>query len=200
LNGGADVGAIASDGTSTEADLARQFCGQLIRYINPAHSILWPPSASLRPGDTPFRGRQRAEWANDQGNVGLFLSIHLNAVEGHQGEGSEIFTQEKGRPLAEALMAPTAMEVSRNRGIKEGPFSVLTRTDMPAVLVELAFIDNVDDFAWYLFTWKHQAKAIARALNDYIASVEGRPADVRTKVEGKRCSGPKRVPADNPVR
>lgn len=196
-HGGTDVGAIAADGASYESVLAREFCLELSRYLQPKHWLLWPPSAGLKPGDTPFRGWQRAAWANDQEDVGLFFSVHLNAVEGHRGKGTEIFTKEKGTPFAEAIIAPAAMDASRNRGIKTAELSVLTKTDMPAILLELAFIDNAEDFAWYKASWKLQAKAVAKALNDYIATIEGRSANERTKVEGKRGSGPKRVPSDD---
>ena len=55
-----------------------------------------------------------------------------------------------------------------DRGIKEMPgLLVLRYTDMPAVLVETAFIDNDDDMLLLMNHWDDIARAIARGVTDY---------------------------------
>ena len=55
-----------------------------------------------------------------------------------------------------------------DRGLKDRPgLYVLKHTDMPAVLVELAFIDNEDDAALLRDNQDDFARAIARGVTDY---------------------------------
>ena len=60
-----------------------------------------------------------------------------------------------------------------DRGIKEAVpgkngLYVLTNTDMPAVLVELAFISNEDDEKLLRNNQDDFARAIARGVTDYL--------------------------------
>ena len=55
-----------------------------------------------------------------------------------------------------------------DRGLKERPeLIVLRATDMPAVLVELAFIDNDEDAELLMTRQDDFARAIARGVTDY---------------------------------
>ena len=55
-----------------------------------------------------------------------------------------------------------------DRGVKERPGLVVLRmTDMPAVLVELAFISNEGDAALLANDKDEFARAIARGITDY---------------------------------
>ena len=55
-----------------------------------------------------------------------------------------------------------------DRGIKSRPgLLVLRQTDMPAVLVETAFIDNDEDAALLTGKTDEFARAIARGVTDY---------------------------------
>ena len=55
-----------------------------------------------------------------------------------------------------------------DRGVKYMPeLLVLKCTDMPAVLVEMAFIDNDDDAALLTDKQDDIARAIARGVTDY---------------------------------
>ena len=59
-----------------------------------------------------------------------------------------------------------------DRGVKEMPeLLVLRYTDMPAVLVETAFIDNDDDMALLVNNEDDIARAIARGVTDYVQSI-----------------------------
>lgn len=93
----------------------------------------------------------RATKANEWQNVGadLFVSIHTNADADDddpgdaEAMGSEIWIYKAGRPIAEALVPAMERRLlgERFRGIKVHDFTVLTATKMPAVLVEIGFID-----------------------------------------------------------
>ncbi len=59
-----------------------------------------------------------------------------------------------------------------DRGVKEMPgLIVLKHTDMPAVLVETAFIDNDDDATLLVDCSDDFAAAIARGVTDYECSL-----------------------------
>ena len=59
-----------------------------------------------------------------------------------------------------------------DRGVKEMPeLLVLRYTDLPAVLVETAFIDNDSDMMLLVEKWDDIARAIARGVTDYVQSI-----------------------------
>ena len=63
-----------------------------------------------------------------------------------------------------------------NRGVKQAGLSVLTRSHMPAVLVELGFGSNRDDTVWMASTvgQTEAAKALAEATVEYLLHFERR--------------------------
>ena len=112
--------------------------------------------------------------ANAQ-NLDLFVSIHLNAGGGHGTEvyiynGSYSF-KESNRAKAKAICDAVANSCNfRNRGVKEENLYVLRGTIAPAVLVEVCFVDSVEDKG------KLNTEAVAKAMfkgitgADYVAS------------------------------
>ena len=107
----------------------------------------------------------------------LFISIHCNSVESPYAEGTETWYcsgSEAGRLLAECIQDQIVDSMSTvDRGIKEAVpgkngLYVLTNTDMPAVLVELAFISNEDDEKLLRNNQDDFARAIARGVTDYL--------------------------------
>ena len=102
----------------------------------------------------------------------LFLSIHTNAAQNPQANGSEAAVYRLGSVAAEIgediLEEMTALTGLRNRGLIVRPgLYVLRRTSMPAVLVELGFITNPQDAAAMRDNPDLFARGIYRGLNEY---------------------------------
>ena len=78
----------------------------------------------------------------------IFVSIHCNAAN-TKAYGCETYYctgSNQGKVLAECVQPHMAAETERyNRGVKSANFAVIRHTNMPAILVETAFIDNYDD-------------------------------------------------------
>lgn len=103
----------------------------------------------------------------------LFVSIHCNAATGN-AKGAETYWSgfsETSHRLAEKIQNQLVGSLPlTNRGVKSASFYVLRNTNMPAVLVETAFIDNADDAKLLREREDDFAKAIARGVTDFFAS------------------------------
>ena len=107
----------------------------------------------------------------------LFISIHCNSVESPYAEGTETWYcagSNDGKHLAECIQSQIVDHLGTvDRGVKmatpgKNGLYVLTNTDMPAVLVELAFISNEDDERLLRNVQDEFARAIARGVTDYV--------------------------------
>ena len=104
-------------------------------------------------------------------NADIFISIHCNAFNG-AANGTETciypgsgVSYNLGNCIQNQIVESLG---TTDRGLKERPgLYVLNCTDMPAVLVELAFIDNEDDAALLRDNQDDFARAIARGITDY---------------------------------
>lgn len=92
----------------------------------------------------------RCRTANNA-NADLFASLHANAfgVGWNDANGWEIFhakNSSKGEQLAKAIHKESISHLGlRDRGIKTNAFTVLTKTKMPAVLIEHGFYTNKEE-------------------------------------------------------
>lgn len=107
----------------------------------------------------------------------LFVSIHCNAFNG-KASGTETIYYEystAGKRLANCIQRQIVSSLGTvDRGIKSkisgGYDAYVTKyTDMPAVLVETAFIDNPHDAKLLREREDDFARAIARGITDYYA-------------------------------
>ena len=109
------------------------------------------------------------EWGAD-----YFVSIHCNAFNG-VANGVETLSYPsdiEGYNLAECIQNQIVdtFEELTDRGLKaRTDLAVLNGTDMPAVLVEMAFIDNPDDAILLRDRQDDFARAIARGVTDYLS-------------------------------
>lgn len=105
----------------------------------------------------------------------IFISIHCNAANGEaQGTEVECYSRmSNGGNLAQCIQNQIVGALGTvDRGVKEMPgLIVLKHTDMPAVLVETAFIDNDDDATLLVDRSDDFAAAIARGVTDYECSL-----------------------------
>jgi len=115
----------------------------------------------------------------------LFVSIHCNACERHNARGFETYCyaidSEAGN-LAYLIQQEIYFGVRPldqgfwDRGVKERhDLCVLSRTAMPAVLVECGFIDYWEDAQLLTEHGKDFAAAIARGVTDYITGAAPQP-------------------------
>lgn len=79
-----------------------------------------------------------------------FLSIHTNGSTNPAVNGTEVYVYREDTPAyflgLDILNAIVERMGTNNRGVRENPsLYVLRNTDMPAALIELAFISNFDD-------------------------------------------------------
>ena len=111
----------------------------------------------------------------------LFVSIHCNSAASAAANGAETWychNSLKGQKAAACIQDQIVKSVLvSDRGLKEATpgvngLYVLTNTDMPAVLVETAFISNTggDEKLLSDSYWQDEfAKAIARGITDYLS-------------------------------
>jgi N-acetylmuramoyl-L-alanine amidase len=101
-----------------------------------------------------------------------FVSIHANANQNPAVNGAEVYVHQADTQayyLAEHILDRIVAVVGiRNNGVRVNPsLYVLRRTRMPAVLVELGYLTNADDFEKLVNDQGAYAYAIYLGLLDY---------------------------------
>lgn len=94
-----------------------------------------------------------------------FMSIHCNASENPEYNGSEVYIYSelsKSFPLAQSILNQIVAEVgTRDNGVRTNSrLYVLRRTQMPSLLIELAYITNYEDSQKLLNNQSEFAQAI----------------------------------------
>ena len=114
------------------------------------------------------------------GKSDLLIEIHFNAFKFDSGNGQPKGTEVFYRPnavngakeAAEQLSAAIAKTLNiPNRGAKQGNYAVIGTANaqgIPAVLVEVCFIDDFDDFNIYLTRRDAVSAVIARTACDLL--------------------------------
>jgi len=180
VKGTPDPGAIGPTGLTENTvtfDLAKRL-GHLLR--EKGYQVL---GATLTAARDDENLNEAIAAANAQ-EADLFISLHCNAAASPKARGVEAWYGGSGtaQVVAEAILHRIGEQVAGgkgawvqgrryplvNRGAKKGRFAVLTKTRMPAVLVELAFISNSQEEAWLKERTVRQqfAQAIADAIDD----------------------------------
>ncbi|MFP7732708.1 N-acetylmuramoyl-L-alanine amidase [Priestia aryabhattai] len=147
-HGGADAGAVGANGLY-EKNLVLKIQQYLISYLNSTYTGF--TIKTTRTTDTFLSLSQRASQANSWG-ADAFMSIHVNAGGGTGYEDyvyrSASNASKTFQSIVHGQVQPTLLSYNHpNRGRKSANYAVLRLTSMPAVLTEIAFIDNSADAA-----------------------------------------------------
>lgn len=104
-----------------------------------------------------------ARKANEHEDADLFVSVHFNAGG---GQGCECYTWKgKQTPQAVGICEELSDYDFVNRGVKDGShLYVISKTTMPAVLVEVCFVDSMGDCSRYNRLGSRVAQAITRGI------------------------------------
>lgn len=116
---------------------------------------------------------KRAEMANSSG-ADIFVSIHANAHWSQNLSGIMTFHRREPLPgsveLAKQIQKELVNELQlEDKGVRKADFVVIRETNMPAVLVEVAFLSNQEDAMLLSEPAFRQraAEAIVRGINNY---------------------------------
>jgi N-acetylmuramoyl-L-alanine amidase len=142
-HGGSDSGAIGASGVR-EKVINLIVAEKLIKLLHEAGATI----VVTRSGDQTVNHQQRVDLINSS-KADIMVSIHANAYNNSESNGTETFYHAgAANAAASRLLAlhlqrelVTALGL-RNRGVKESSFFVLKNVNIPAALVELAFISN----------------------------------------------------------
>lgn len=166
-HGGKDPGAVGPSGIK-EANVNLQVALKVAEKLRKAGVEV----KLTRTGDVFVDLQPRCDIANSF-NADYFVSIHCNSAGTPEARGTETYCYKlgsKGEVLAKAIQAELIAVTGRaDRGVKTANYYVLKRTNMPAVLIELAFLSNPEEER-LLASVDYQEKcasAIAKGI-DYI--------------------------------
>lgn len=175
-----DSGAVNPNSGLREADVAANVAELVVKYLTAAgcecksmQSDNLAPTSTGRSKYADRQGLTVTETANEWG-ADVFVSIHCNSFdESAHGTEVECYGGGEGEKLAQYIQNQIVDSLGTiDRGVKAMPqFLVLKYTDMPAVLVETAFIDNDDDVELLANHQDDFARAIARGVTDYEQSL-----------------------------
>jgi len=178
-HGGSDPGAV--NGNYREADLALEISSLLAASLaSSGYDVKMTRSSRTesRPSNTA-RCRMANEWGAD-----IFVSVHLNSSESDGAHGREVIycpTSGKGQSLARSINAAFMDSPFHDRGIKTDQdlgrgfkLTVLWKTRMPAVIVEVCFISNPSDLDLILDPARQSeaARMIATGIKAHFKSMD----------------------------
>lgn len=165
-HGGSDSGAVYN-GRLEKNDNLRITLAVGERLARSGERVLY-----TRTDDSTVDLTYRSTMANSAGAT-YFVSFHRNSAS-TVGRGIEVYyyTGLSAQSTAARMAAPVQNALVacgfHNRGVKQANFSVLRRTSMPAILVELAFINNEAENAKLDAEFDRIADAIASALLSFV--------------------------------
>ena len=169
-HGGHKPGAMSNNGTTAEKDVAFLYS----QYLSDRLRHMGFDAKLTRYADVHVGLTERAQLANNAG-ADCFVSVHCNSCEHpNTATGFEVFhypVSIQGKALAESINDAWEDEHQvETRGVKSRDnLTVLRRTNMPAVLLEIGFINNDIDLAEMLdvFWMRKSILAIQGGLIDW---------------------------------
>ena len=171
LGGNPDPGCVNSEENLRECDIALTVGSIAGKFLEEAGCTVNLLQSHNLAGESP--GYPNVTDLANRWLADIFVSIHVNAGGGRGAETFCYYQYGAGGWLAGCIQKQLVSSMQaldsgyHDRGVKERPsLCVLLQTCMPAVLVELGFIDSAD--VWLLK--EHQedmARAVALGVMDY---------------------------------
>ncbi len=108
----------------------------------------------------------------EESDADLFISLHANAASNSKRQGPEVFYYAKSEPsksLANAIQNELSKVIKSAPTANPGNYFVLRRNKIPAALIEVGYITNIEERS-LLQSPEHQrklAEAIAKGIYNY---------------------------------
>jgi len=170
-HGGPDVGATRNG--VYEKDIVLAMSKQLGRILQQmGYSVMY-----TRTEDIDLDLEPRVQMA-ENARASAFISVHVNSLDASSSEVNGVETYHApsaslGKNLAELVHQQIIASTGANdRGVRSARFYVVTKTSMPAILVETGFITNPSE-ALRLVDSNYQgrmAAAIAQGIDQFLKS------------------------------
>lgn len=162
-----DPGAVS--GNFAEAEIVLNQAKKVKEILeNKGYEVILTRQDNTTP--TPLSSRKKI--AEDY-KADLFVSLHCNSSNSASAYGQEIFYNEEGRSIAQAIQTSLVNGIgnnpefiAKNRGIKKSDFRV-SKTKIPAVLVESGFLSNPGDKKYLTDSIDDVEYAIANGIDEY---------------------------------
>lgn len=186
IAGGHSAAARGASGYIDEYEKDRALVARLIDELRKRGQVVTDCSNEERTVIAELKSEVRT--ANKSG-AGLFLAVHFNAGGGH---GSECWYYAGNKAMqteAERLSAACSGALGLpDRGAKPTQsLYVLNHTDMPALLLEVCFVDTLSDCqAWWACEWEPLITALADVLTTAVdkPTVNPEPSVAGLEVDG----------------
>jgi len=180
-HGGQDPGAVYQ--TLREKDVNLDIAKRVRTYMENIYDV---KITMTREGDTTVNLEARTSLANSL-KADYFCSIHHNAgggtgFESYRYNDSKSSNERTFQEIVhrEVVNAVTGKYNLRDRGIKSANFHVLRETTMPAVLLEILFLDTVADRA--LIQQESFKADVSKAIGEGLAKALALPKKVNTNL------------------
>lgn len=179
-HGGIDTGAKRSDVFEKDINLAIALALKNVLNQYGAKVVLSRQTdIELSPecDSDKVRGRYHRDLAarvemSEESDADLFISLHANAVSNTKQHGAEVFYYSKSdssKALSNVIQAELSKVVTTAPTAKTANYFVLRRNKIPAALIEVGYITNIEERK-LLQSPEHQqklAEAIAKGIYNY---------------------------------
>ncbi|THU35952.1 hypothetical protein FAM09_21410 [Niastella caeni] len=202
-HGGADNGAVSTDGKVLEKNLALQISQKIQKLASSYNvNVVMTRTDDNLPGsktDIKEGLKARTEIA-EKAQADMFIAIHVSSTGGENvspDNGFEVFISNKenertnkSRQLGSAIVQQLSTLYTINPALKQRTTNiwVLEQTPCPALLIECGFIDNTKDLA-YISNSSNQ-EAVAKKILEGIVNYKNKPAAgiIKAPVENRKQS------------
>jgi len=115
--------------------------------------------------------------ASKRHGADVYVSIHCNSAKNCRARGFEVYYYARSKytaaskQLAVSIVGRLSRLALPSRGVKSGNFCVIREPTVPSVLVETAFLSNVQDARLLRSAAfrRYMAKAIAQGIDNYFS-------------------------------